>query len=123
MRVMAANPHVAVTSRHVLMGNMQVRALGKQREFRPDHRIFSERTLPIFRDAHGAGKRMIVSKEELGNDRHTGDEMMNECNFDIFPNEQSIKTAKPVFTFRKPDDGFDSWLSKGWSDIESFLIA
>jgi len=49
------------------------------------------------------GKRIIVSKEEFGNDRFTGNEALNECNFPMFPNAAAIRATKPIFGFRRPE--------------------
>lgn len=123
MRIMAQNPEVGVTSRNILMGKMQPRPAdpAQPRPFEPDYSIF-EPGHPIYEIAAKMGKRVIVSKEEFGNDRSTGNERLNECNFLMFPNAAAIRATKPVFGFRKPEHAFDSWLSKGWTDLESFLL-
>ena len=80
MRVMAQNPAIGVTSRLILMGNMAARpaAPSLPRPFEPDYRIFDS-SHPIYQQAHDMGKRLIVSKEEFGNDRRTGTPELNEC--------------------------------------------
>jgi hypothetical protein len=125
MRVMAEHSKVAVTSRNILMGNMGPRPKdkNKRRDFYPDYSIFSNPDHPVFRVATNMGKMLIVSKEEYGNDRFTGSETLNECNYSLFPSISAIEQTKPVFTFRRPDHVFDSWLARGWNDLESFLIA
>ncbi len=30
--------------------------------------------------------------------------------------------TRPIFTFRRPDRVFDSWLAKGWDYLDSFLL-
>ena len=124
MRVMAGHSDVGVTSRHVLMGNMQPRIEGAptSRAFSPDYRIFEDENHPVFAVARQMGKPFIVSKEEYGNDRFTGTPALNECNYDVFPSDDVIKAVKPAFIFRRPDDTFADWLARGWTDLESFLM-
>jgi hypothetical protein len=123
MRVMAQNPSIGVTSRLILMGKMAPRPAdpSQPRPFEPDYSI-SDAGHPIYRQAHDMGKKLIVSKEEFGNDRHTGTPELNECNFAMFRNAADIIAARPVFIFSDPVRVFDNWLSKGWSDIRSFLM-
>ena len=99
MRVMAQNPAVGVTSRNILMGNMVPRPAdpAARRPFRPDYSIF-EPGHPIYEIAAKMGKRIIVSKEEFGNDRFTGNEALNECNFPMFPNAAMVPRALFVKT-------------------------
>ncbi len=124
MRVMGEHPDISVTSRNVLMGNMAERQTpSASRAFNPDYSIFDNPEHPVKIQAEARGARMIVSKEEYGNDRHTGTPELNECNFPVFPSNQEIMDARPVFTFRNPLHEFDSWLSKGWGDIDSFILA
>ena len=124
MRVMAQNPAIGVTSRLILMGNMAARPADPSlpRPFEPDYRIFDSNH-PIYQQAHDMGKRLIVSKEEFGNDRRTGTPELNECNFPMFRNEADIIATEPAFIFADPVRTFDNWLSKGWSDVQSFLLA
>jgi len=125
MRIMAGYPNLGVTSRNVLMGNMVPRSPDSSisRPFNPDYSIFLNPFHPVFIAADRLGKDIVVSKEEYGNDRHTGTPALNECNFDMFPSDEALIATRPVCTFRDPQDVFDSWLSKGWSDIDSFIIA
>jgi hypothetical protein len=123
MRVMAQNPSIGVTSRLILMGKMPPRPAdpSQPRHFEPDYSIF-DASHPIYRQAHDMGKRLIVSKEEFGNDRRTGTAALNECNFPMFRTGAEIIATKPVFIFADPIRTFDNWLSKGWSDLSSFLL-
>ncbi len=124
MRIMAECPDIAVTSRNVLMGNMKPRQSGQaRRDFSPDYGIFVNPDHPIFVQARAINKRLVVSKEELGNDRFTGTHDLNECNYEIFPDDESLQQSHPVFTFRDPYRTYDSWLAKGWNDIDSFILA
>lgn len=123
MRIMANNPGVAVTSRNVLMGLMKPRESDQvRRDFQPDYSIFYDAHHPVYEQAMRLKKRIIVSKEELGNDRFTGTYDLNECNYPIFPDDESLIRSRPVFTFRDPLRVFDSWLARGWQDIDSFVI-
>ena len=123
MRVMANCEEVAVTSRNVLMGNMLPRVPGQQRTFAPDYSIFDDCQHAVYQEANKQKKKIIISKEELGNDRYTGTDDLNECNYSIFPNDDSLLKSKPIFTFRNPNRVFDGWLKQGWYDIESFLLS
>ncbi|MFP4386992.1 MAG: hypothetical protein ACLFP8_07265 [Alphaproteobacteria bacterium] len=124
MRTMANCDDVAVTSRNVLMGLMKPRAHGEaRRDFQPDYSIFHDSSHPVYGQAQKLGKRVVVSKEEFGNDRFTGTYDLNECNYDIFPDDESLLRSRPVFTFRNPLRVFDSWLARGWDDIESFFVS
>jgi hypothetical protein len=123
MRVMANHPDIGVTSRHVLMGNMSPRKEGEPREFRPDYGIFEDENHRVFKVAERMGKKFVVSKEEYGNDRFTGTKELNECNYDMFPDTETIRATKPAFIFRKPDESFGDWLARGWNDLDSFILA
>ena len=124
MRIMANSTEVAVTSRNTLMGRMLPRPHDLQmRPFEPDYSIYCDPNHSIYRQAHRLGKSVVISKEELGNDRKTGTPAMNECNYNIFPTIGCLLATKPVFLFRDPCRMFDSWLNCGWDDIESFRIA
>ena len=123
MRVMAGHSDVGVTSRHVLMGHMQPRVEGVSRTFSPDYQIFENENHPVFAIARQMGKTFIMSKEEYGNDRFTGTPALNECNYDMFPSDDVIRSVKPVFIFRRPDETFADWLARGWTDLDSFIMA
>lgn len=106
------------------MGLMKPRAHGEaRRDFQPDYSIFHDSSHPVYGQAQKLGKRVVVSKEEFGNDRFTGTYDLNECNYDIFPDDESLLRSRPVFTFRNPLRVFDSWLARGWDDIESFFVS
>lgn len=95
MRVMAKHPELAVTSRNVIMGNMKPRdAIDGKRDFKPDYSIFKQNDHPVKKQALTKEFNMVVSKEEYGNDRHTGTPELNECNFDVFPDDDSIIEAR-----------------------------
>lgn len=123
MRIMSGFHDVAVTSRNVLMGNMKSREFrAETRDFIPDYSIYTNRDHPIYSEAARLGKHIVVSKEEFGNDRHTGTPELNECNYPIFPSDHYLQQSKPIFTFRHPYEVYDSWLKQGWDDINSFVI-
>lgn len=124
MRVMAGHPDVASTSRHILMGKMEGRANYSQkgRKFAPDYSIFEDPSHPIYDVARENNKSWVVSKEEFGNDRHTGTEGLNECNYKMFPGNDAILSTRPAFIFRRPDHTYDSWLVRGWNDLDSFIL-
>lgn len=124
MRIMANCNEAAVTSRNVLMGNMKPRKHKlEKRSFKPDFSIFYDSNHSVYEQLKNSDARILISKEEFGNDRFTGTKELNECNYDIFPSENHIARCKPIFTFRNPLEVFSSWLSLGWNDLESFLIA
>ena len=124
MRVMAQHPDLAVTSRNILMGNMKPRdAFNQHREFTPDYSILSDENHPVVVQAQTLGKKAVVSKEEYGNDQNTGTPELNECNYEMFPDDEAIRKTRPVFTFRNPIHEFDSWLKRGWNDLDSFFLS
>ena len=88
MRVMAGHSDVSVTSRNVLMGNMAERKKpSTRRDFNPDYSIYNDPKHAVKIQAEARNTKMIISKEEYGNDRHTGTPDLNECTFPIFPSE------------------------------------
>lgn len=91
--------------------------------FTPDYSVFSDHDHPIYHEAQKTGKTHIVSKEEFGNWKETGTKQCNPCNFRMFPDDGVIRDTKPIFTIRDPESNFDSWLSKGWDDFDSFSLA
>lgn len=125
MRVIAGNADVGVTSRNILMGNMKAREdySDKSRIFIPDYSIYTDPDHAAYHKAGETGKKIVVSKEEYGNDRFTGNEALNECNYDLFPTTQSVLDSRPAFVFRDPVTTFDSWMARGWDDVESFILA
>ncbi|MBV6633498.1 MAG: hypothetical protein KI792_10770 [Alphaproteobacteria bacterium] len=129
MCLLAEHQMIGVTSRLTLMGNMQPRtgARGDYRPFEPDYSIYdgplADPAHPIYAKAQEKGYRVIVSKEETGNDLATGTPDLNEVNYPVLPNDDAIRTARPVFLVREPKAAFDSWLAKGWDDIDAFITA
>ncbi|KAL8927027.1 MAG: hypothetical protein Q9208_002572 [Pyrenodesmia sp. 3 TL-2023] len=114
MRIFQEAPECGVTSRLVLMGNY---GLGK--DFRPDYTIFhNSSALRVYQEAQRDGKSILLSKEELGHECQKG-----ECDYNIFPDQSSIKRTRPAFLFRDPLRVFDSWKAVGWTDVKSLLIA
>ena len=69
MRIFAESSVCAVTSRLLLMGKS-----GDGEGFTPDYSILEDPSdHPLLREAATAGKRFLVCKEELGNDRRKGE--------------------------------------------------
>ena len=129
MCVLAEHPDVGVTSRLTLMGKMGKRTSprGTPRDFEPDHSVFNgpwaDNAHPIYANAMAQQHKVVISKEEVGNDLATGTPELNECNFPVFPDDDAIRQTKPVFLIREPKAAFDSWLAKGWDDIDAFITA
>lgn len=124
MRILSGHPEIAVTSRNVLMGKMEKReSRSTKRNFTPDYSIFSDTNHHARKKARLDRKRVIVSKEEFGNDRFTGTKELNECNYDIFGSNENLEECNPIFIFRDPCRVFDSWLKQGWDDIDSFILS
>lgn len=129
MCVLAEHPDVGVTSRLTLMGKMPPRQgpRGTPRGFEPDYTAFdgynTPEPHPVFAVAQSRGHKLIVSKEETGNDLATGTPTLNECNYPVFPDDAAIRMTRPAFLIRDPKSAFDSWLSKGWDDIDAFITA
>ncbi len=123
MRIMGEYLEVGVTSRNVLRGNLPPGPWQPGQEFRPDYSIFTDPNHPVMVSARRLGKSFVVSKEEFGHDHRRGTKELNQANFKIFPDDNAILQSRPVFNFRDPHRTFDSWLAKGWDNIESFLIS
>ena len=114
MQVFGEAPECAITSRLVLMGNH-----GVHKDFRPDYTIFhNPESHPIYQEVRLSQKSILISKEELGHDCSKG-----ECDYSIFPDNESIRNTKAAFLFRDPIRVFDSWKAVGWTDIHSLLVA
>ncbi|RYP91372.1 hypothetical protein DL770_002512 [Monosporascus sp. CRB-9-2] len=112
MRIFAESPLCVVTSRLVLMGNT-----GSGGVFAPDYSILenpSRHNISI--SAMNSGKRLIICKEELGNNTLKG-----ECLYDTLPSLSAYAMARPVFLIRDAIRVFDSWKNVGWMDIQNLL--
>ena len=116
MSLMSQHPEIGVTSRAVSHG------LYDPKGFTPDYSIFdSSQEHPVYKEALKRGKKIVLLKEDKGDDKNRGTPQVNECNFNVFPNDEALKRAKPFFLFRDPVRTFDSWKEKGWTDIDSFI--
>jgi hypothetical protein len=71
----------------------------------PDYGIFDLRS----------ESRYIVAKETIGH----GTEL--DCTYQVFPNEQAMRDARPLFLLREPQETFNAWKILGWTDIERFV--
>lgn len=112
MQIFAEYPDAAVTSRLILMGN---KGLGST--FRPDYSILGDpHNHRVFIDAAKSGKKLIISKEELGNDRTKA-----ECSYSILPNPANYDMVRPIFLIRDPIRVFDSWKKVGWNSMASLI--
>lgn len=112
MRIFAESPECAVTSRLMLMNEA---AAGEQYE--PDHSIFQTPAKhAIYKLTVDAGRRFLISKEELGNDTAKG-----ECLYNMLPDSSAYDMVRPVFLIRDPIRVFDSWKSLGWTDVQSLI--
>lgn len=124
MSLLSQSAEMGVTSRNVLMGNMERRAdRTVKRSFEPDYRIFTDATHPVYEEGIKRNKKLIVSKEEYGNDRFTGNEDLNECNYQIIPKDSLFPVVNPIFLIRKPVDVFNSWVTLSWNDLPSFILS
>ncbi|KAK2005950.1 HAD-like protein [Colletotrichum eremochloae] len=112
MRIFAESPECGVTSRLMLMDKP---GLGVQ--YAPNHSILQSPTRhPVYQLAIDAGKRFLVSKEELGNYKTKG-----ECLYDLLPSASACDMARPIFLIRDPIRVFDSWKNLGWTDLQSLI--
>lgn len=112
MRVFAESPVCAVTSRLILMGNS-----GEQSGFSPDYSILETPcSHSVYIKAAEAGKRLLINREELGNNSSKG-----ECLYDICPSPSAYAMIRPVFMVRDPIQVFDSWKNVGWMDEQSLV--
>lgn len=124
MSLLSQSAYLGVTSRNVLMGNMETRVdRSVKRSFEPDYRVFTDVTHPVYNEGSKRNKKLIVSKEEYGNDRFTGNEELNECNYQIIPEDSFFPVVNPFFLIRKPVDVFNSWVTLGWNDLPSFILS
>ena len=110
MRIFAESPVCAVTSRLLLMGKA-----GSREGFSPDYSILENPSHhSVFISALKSGKQFLICKEELGNDSRKG-----ECLYNVCPEPSSYTMTRPIFQFRDPIRGFDSWKSVEWTDAQS----
>jgi hypothetical protein len=75
-----------------------------------DHRLFTLR-------ASTPPDRFIVDKETLG--PHTP----AEASLRLFPSEEAVAVARPVFLFRDPVRTWNGWASQGWLRFDLFELA
>ncbi|KAK8068760.1 hypothetical protein PG994_005376 [Apiospora phragmitis] len=112
MRVFGESNVCAITSRLMLTGSA---AIGKQ--FIPDYTILHDPLHhQVFRRAVMEGKRILICKEELGNDTQKG-----ECTYDMLPDPSDYSTVWPIFLIRDPIRVFDSWKEMGWTNMQSLI--
>jgi putative hydrolase of the HAD superfamily len=112
MRIFGEYSDAAVTSRLILQGNKDTGST-----FHPNYSILENpQSHRVFIDAVKSGKKLIISKEELGNDRTKG-----ECSYDILPNPEHYDMVRPVFLIRDPIRVFDSWKKVGWKSVASLI--
>lgn len=112
MRIFAEFPVCAVTSRLILMGNA-----GSGESFSPNYSILNNPYHhSVFISAVKSGKRLLVCKEELGNNSQKG-----ECLYDVCPSPSTYALVWPFFLIRDPIRVFDSWKNVGWTDAQSLI--
>ncbi|OBR03011.1 Had-superfamily subfamily variant 1 [Colletotrichum higginsianum IMI 349063] len=112
MRIFAENPECGVTSRLMLMDHASLEG-----QDTPNRAIFQTPAQhDVYQLALNAGKRFLISREELGHDIRKG-----ECSYDLLPSATAFDLARPVFLIRDPMRVFDSWKKIGWKDVQSFI--
>ncbi len=124
LRILSGLAGIRVTSRTIVMGNKYQSNDG---DFVPDYRIFdgpnTPNRHPVYIDKGYRNAKLLVSKEEYGNNINIGNPKLNECNFSMFRNREDIVNSLPVFIFRKPEDAYNSWLGQGWDRLSDFIQA
>ena len=124
MRILSGLAGIRVTSRTIVMGNKYQTDNG---DFVPDYRIFDGPNItdphPVYKNKGYRDAKLIVSKEEYGNNINLGTPELNECNFHMFRSREDVFSSKPVFIFRKPEDAYNSWLGQGWDRLPGFIEA
>lgn len=132
MSIMSNLPNVAVTSRTILMGNVYKTSFvedgaytSESDNFAPDYSIYHTHPCghPAIAMAERRGVDCLISKEEVGNNCRKGSLRDNECTFQLYPDEKTLLSVRPVFTFRDPVACFSSWEKRGWEDLSSFILA
>ncbi|KAK1994261.1 hypothetical protein LX36DRAFT_673267 [Colletotrichum falcatum] len=112
MGVFAEIPECGVTSRLALTDKP-----GSGVQYAPNHSIFqSPAQHLVYQLAIDAGKRFLVSKEQLGNDTTKG-----ECLYVMLPSASAYDMVRPIFLIRDPIRVFDSWKNLGWTDLQSLI--
>ncbi|KAI1820304.1 Haloacid dehalogenase-like hydrolase [Xylaria intraflava] len=100
--------------------DLQIRffvACPRSGKFRPDYSILRDaRNHDVVQRASGDGKRILICKEELGNDTKKG-----ECSYELLPSRSEYAAVRPVFLIRDPVRVFDSWKKIGWTDLRSLI--
>ncbi|TQN66479.1 Glyceraldehyde 3-phosphate phosphatase [Colletotrichum shisoi] len=112
MRIFAENPECGVTSRLMPMDHASP---GGQDT--PNRAIFQTPAQhDVYQLALDAGKRFLISREELGHDTTNG-----ECSYDLLPSASAFDLIRPVFLIRDPIRVFDSWKKIRWKDVQRFI--
>lgn len=112
MKVLAGSPVCTVTSGLILKDNE-----GTTNTFDPDYSILNDPSNhSVSINAVNSGRRFIVSKEKIGDNRLNGDGPYN-----IFPTPSTYDMTKLVFLVRDAIRLFDSWKNVGWTDIENLV--
>lgn len=74
----------------------------------PDYSIYSK----VSTDG-----RIIINKEAIGHST------VQECSFNIFPNDEIVLATEPIFLFREPVATWNSWKIAQWGNIDLFCMA
>lgn len=112
MKIFARSPVCAVTSGLILRDNVD-----STTTFASDYSILNEPSNhSISIDAVNSGKRFIISKEQMGNNRLNG-----KGPYNIFPTPSVYDMVRPIFLVRDAIQVFDSWKSVGWTDTQNLV--
>ncbi|KAI1273457.1 Haloacid dehalogenase-like hydrolase [Xylaria sp. FL0933] len=85
--------------------------------FCPDYSILQDpANHEMVQRAKGDGKRILICKEELGNNTKKG-----ECSYQVLPSPSEYAAVRPIFLIRDPIRVFDSWRKMGWTDVQSLI--
>ena len=79
---------------------------GQRTRGAPDYRVF-----------HVDHPGVVLSKETIGHSTES------DCTLRVFPSDEAMRLAAPVFLFRDPVDTWASWARAGWGSLEYFIMA
>ena len=119
-------PEAVVTARTILMTRRYETLFRHPTFFEPDYSIYDGKNVlrphPIY-NVIPDNTKLIISKEEFGNNPSIGSPYLNECNYPLFRDDCDVTLAKPAFLFRHPLAIYRSWLRLGWQRPDALITA
>lgn len=115
-----------LTARTLLMTRRYESHNAPSNHFQPDYslydRFFTPRPHLVYGLLNDSGARILVTKEEFGNNISIGQPFENECSYKLFRGPADVQTVRPVFIYRHPLAAWRSWRSLGWTRPRGFIL-